>query len=396
MRRSVTVSRLVSCWALSLWLFAAGCEDGGHDSGRHDASRDSAFVQADEADTTAEQLGLILIEACREGDLPRVRNLVLRGADVNTRGARGRTALHEFFNRRNWKIEVELLEFLLQHGADREARDADGLTPIHLAAERGRTKVMRALLTRERYSRLRDSKKRTPLHLAAGRGNIETIVLLVAHGADPDARDADGMTALHASQKKNEIEAGRLLVSLGAGPEIEDGFGQTPAGWLVGDCAKRLGRLAERSALGENDHTVKDVCLENERLKEATLFMAALRGQLELVEFLLSRGARVDAPGIFCAELEVPGARPIHAAAWAGNGEIVSELILAGADLNIRDSNGWTALHWAAWKNRPEIAEMLLSKGARPGVKNKQGKRAFDLLGKKRRPKWSKLTGGRK
>jgi len=339
---------------------------------------------------------LLVIDACREGELARVRNLVLRGADVNTRGAGGRTALHEFFNRRNWKIEVELLEFLLQHGADPEARDGEGLTPIHLAAERGRTKVMRALLTRERYSRLRDSKKRTPLHLAAGRGNIETIVLLLANGADPDARDTDGMTPLHVAEKAKEIEAGRLLVSLGAGPEVEDGFGQTPAAWLVGDCLKRLDRLAERSVLEEDDYTIKDVCLENERLEEATLFMAALRGHPELVEFLLSRGARADAPGIFCEELKVPGARPLHAAAWSGHEDIVSKLISAGADLNVRDSNGWTALHWAAWKNHPDIAEMLLSKGARPDAKNKQGKRAFDSLGKKRSPEWKKLSGKRK
>ena len=61
---------------------------------------------------------------------------------------------------------------------------------------------------------------------------------------------------------------------------------------------------------------------------------------------------------------------------WDKNGKLKSEkeirdLILKGADVNIKDIDGWTALIWAAEKGHKEIVEMLLDGGADVNVQNK-------------------------
>ncbi|KAJ1481920.1 ankyrin repeat-containing domain protein, partial [Baffinella frigidus] len=131
--------------------------------------------------------------AARSCDEVGVRRLIENGADVSAPcGYTGRTALH-FAAHRNKK---KLSRLLLRARAPTSAKDHDGNTPLHLAAQyQGYGKMVNMLLGAGADPNAMNSDGRTPLHHAAGRaGDIETILILINAGADVTARDRGGQT----------------------------------------------------------------------------------------------------------------------------------------------------------------------------------------------------------
>jgi ankyrin repeat protein len=86
--------------------------------------------------------GTILHRAANTGGAACVRWLLERGADVNARGRQGRTPLHLAAER---NTSARVAEVLVAHGARVDARDDSGMTPLDVAREHGRTAVARWL-----------------------------------------------------------------------------------------------------------------------------------------------------------------------------------------------------------------------------------------------------------
>ena len=177
--------------------------------------------------------------------------LVDAGADLEARDETGRTPLF----RAVWLDDEPAALALLDAGADIAARDDEG-TPVLVAAVRfGRKDVTRAILRqivgddpgegnfgeRIRASADRmaarplgavagvnatDSIGRTPLHLALG--EPELIELLLLAGAKPDATDENGRTPLHWAAANSLVDSARLLLEAGADPNAKDTKERTP------------------------------------------------------------------------------------------------------------------------------------------------------------------------
>ena len=162
-------------------------------------------------------------------DPKTVAALLEAGGDPNARDEQGETPLHQaaqFTDRMNFDISddsVELAEMiaataasmpdimaaLVEAGADPDARDEQGQTPLHLAARRASdADIVSALMGADADPNLPDEKGQTALHLAVQfTGNPEIIAALIAGGADLTARDNYGSTprAFAGENRKLEI-----------------------------------------------------------------------------------------------------------------------------------------------------------------------------------------------
>lgn len=114
---------------------------------------------------------------------------------------------------------------------------------------------------------------------------------------------------------------------------------------------------------------------------ESPLMMAALKGQIDLVEQLISQGAAINKPGW----------TPLHYAATASDAQMTAVLIRHRADLNAASPNGTTPLMMAARYGSPESVQMLLKAGADVHATNQMGLSALDFAKQGVRPDAVKL-----
>jgi uncharacterized protein len=97
--------------------------------------------------------------------------------------------------------------------------------------------------------------------------------------------------------------------------------------------------------------------------------LAAFFGQREVAEYLLSRGADVNA-----ASRNAAGYTALTGAVTSGHKDIVAWLLSNGANVHHRYGPGYTPLHAAAANGHPEVVRMLIESGGDPTAKASDGK----------------------
>lgn len=118
--------------------------------------------------------------------------LLRRGADPNTTDYWGRTALHCVAS----TCWIDVLEALLTASADVDSRTPDGSTPLHEATRNtdAETRAIRILCQHGANLNARDNRGLTPLHVAMEKSMANAAQALLDLGADPTIRDAAGRT----------------------------------------------------------------------------------------------------------------------------------------------------------------------------------------------------------
>jgi ankyrin repeat protein len=176
----------------------------------------------------------LCIAAAWNSNLEVLKYLVSRGADVNARNNDGATPLHYVAHHNPDNIEV--FRYLVSQGADVNAKLHWGHTPLHDFAMRhgSNVEVLKYLVSKGAKVYAKNDWGDTPLHFAAKHNpNVEVLKYLVSQGAGVNAKNNGGWTPLHeAAAHNSNVEVLRYLVSVpGADVNVRnnwEGKTQTP------------------------------------------------------------------------------------------------------------------------------------------------------------------------
>ncbi|KAH9147287.1 hypothetical protein LEN26_004755 [Aphanomyces euteiches] len=94
----------------------------------------------------------------------------------------------------NTEENATLVHDLLVYGADVNAQDNDGNTPLHIATKNGYVTTVKELLSHKADVRIPNKNGWTPLHFASSEGNLDAVKLLMDAGAEPLAKSKVGQT----------------------------------------------------------------------------------------------------------------------------------------------------------------------------------------------------------
>ncbi len=153
-----------------------------------------------------------LLEAVRSGDVDSVRRMLVTGADVNSRNDGGATLLMMASHSGNLKM----VKALIEAGADVNACDERGWTALMKAAynpelDRGFADVVQVLIDAGANVEMPISYGIRPLMLAAGYGETAVVETLLRAGADVMARNDGGLTALMMVKQKHYVDVINVL-----------------------------------------------------------------------------------------------------------------------------------------------------------------------------------------
>ncbi len=260
-----------------------------------------------------------VLEAVKNNDLAGVTALIAKDPGVvNARDAQGRTPLH-LAARLGHR---DLVALLLEKGADASAKNGVGGILLHSAAAGGLTALVGRMIEGGADVNAADDLGQTPLHAAASAGRKDTADLLIAKGANLKAVCRDGRSLLHCAAAGGLVELMERLLRAGFPADAPDRYGRTP------------------------------------------LLKAAEGGSDTAAEFLLSRGAKVMSRDYYQQT-------PLHEAAFSGNLRLLEVLVQHGADVNALNEEGSTPLLYVTQAGREDVVDWLLAHGAKLDVRNK-------------------------
>lgn len=326
-----------------------------------DASRRESEEEGEEADSDDDKrLSRTQSNASNSGR-PKKSNAPYKVKRDST----GRTLLQ----RACIKGDVSEVELFLERGADANESDFGGFTCLHEAALAGHTEVVQCLLDHGADVNRQAQEAgycETPLMDAAENKHVDTVKMLLRHGADPQIYNSDGYNALTKIYHLHGGDDGydeiiklldKAIESQGGSsgrtvaPLLPDKVIEDPNEEYFTDLLKKkniTSTIYRYVAQGLKERAAEDFLAHNFTLqsKPDILILAARNGHMELVDILLGLN-----PGNFdMNQMNKVGTTALLAAVGRGNLDVIKFLLSKGADPSKRrEADGLNSLEVAKY-----------------------------------------------
>jgi ankyrin repeat protein len=282
-----------------------------------------------------------LVTALTYNRLDIAHLLLSHEADINAFDSEGFPALYIAVLTRN----LNVLEFLLKGGAN---VNPNGQTLLVEAA--GNLYITQLLITHGADVNALDAMGHSPLYMAAQHQKLDVVKLLFKSGAN----------ALHEAVGRRNLDIVQLLLSHGADVNY--------VGHWKGSVFDQLRRLYQEPAGAEQWQNIRDAPVYD----LTPLHAAADSGDLDIVRSLISHGADINA-------LDSRGDSPLFKALRSQKLDVVELLLKGGANVNVRNIHNSTPLHLASLKGSLDISRLLIEHGADVVAQDDEGRTPFSI-----------------
>ena len=277
--------------------------------------------------------------------------LVDGGADIDARNKEGVTPLAIAVQ----KNDLETVKLLTAAGADIHTQDTNGNSPLSIALA-GSAEMLEAVVN-EKNAGFTDSNGNTPLHLAlicdAPLSKIQYIISLMK---DVNTRNKDGNSALFLSILKNRQKVGELLLAKNADIFSTNTNNNSPL------------RLALKYGGSVQDWLITSKTIKQKDGTGTTVLHYAAEWQYkDAINGLVMKGADITAKN-------ANGETALFSAVKTNTPEIIQTVVDCGADIKVRDNLGSTAMHTAVRWDAPASIDKLLALGINVNAQNTAGK----------------------
>ena len=303
------------------------------------------------------------IAILKDSPFEYIKYLVDSGADVNARNKNGDSILYLAVT----KNKRDVGDLLLSKNADIFATNTENNSPLRIALTQG-GEVQDWLITSQTLNTT-DGSGNTPLHYAAEWKLDNAIIALIQKGAKVNAVNSNGESALFSAVKADSPSTINLLVENGIITDsrsnlTRDHLGNTPL-----HCAVRWNALqAARSVI----QLGFDVNAQNLSGKTA-LSDTCRSGKKEMAILLMQYGANVNAS-------DATGRTVLCDAVQAGNEQMTALLLANGANPQIQEMSGRNAYHEAALSGNINVINLIRNAGGNPLSRDTYGESPFSLV----------------
>jgi serine/threonine-protein phosphatase 6 regulatory ankyrin repeat subunit B len=265
--------------------------------------------------------------ACQNGNSAIVKLLLGEGADPMTASDHG-TLLHLACSAQAEDVVEALLQWTsnVSHAKFLDQRDISGRTALACACQDGNLGIITLLLRKGADPTIATMSDSTPLHLACLAQAQWVVAALINSTSELrpkeflDRRDNRGRTALEYAFQNGDLEILRLLLRAGADPNAEWHYdidnNTSPSNFqeeMIGLMQKHGGALSFETRSGFNQLCTAAMCgnlqicqilinagadIDCEEYGQTALYLAARNGHIDIVHYLIGRGAAREAPSI--------------------------------------------------------------------------------------------------